>query len=233
MITSSIVIPIFNEEDNINNLFNEIVDSGVYNKITDIIFINDSSNDNSNHIIEKIKSKNSKVLCISHKKNLGQSSCLKTAAFYSKNECLITIDGDCQNNPNDINKLLQIYSSKKYQLVGGIRHKRRDSFIKIISSKIANKIRIFILKDDCVDTGCSLKIFNRELFLKLPFFDGIHRFLPALFKAYGAQTFFVNVDHRFRKYGISKYDTFGRLIRGIRDIYRVLIIIKRFKKKNV
>ena len=233
MITISIVVPIFNEEDNIKRLFEEIFESGAYDKVTDIIFVNDCSSDTSKLKIEKIIAKNSKVTCISHDKNLGQSSCIYSAALYSKNECLITIDGDCQNNPKDINKLIDIYSSNKFKLVGGIRNKRKDSFIKVLSSRVANKVRVAILDDDCIDTGCSLKIFNREFFLKLPFFDGIHRFLPALFKAYGAKTFFVNVDHRFRKYGKSKYDTFGRLFRGIRDIIKVLVIIRRNKKNHV
>jgi len=231
MITSSLVIPIFDEEENINYLFREIKESGVYDIVTDIIFINDASTDNSKNLIEKIISTNSKVKCVNHKSNLGQSMCLKTAANFSKNECLITIDGDCQNNPNDIHKILDIYRSKNFGLVGGIRLKRRDPLIKILSSRIANKVRIIILNDDCIDTGCSLKIFNRDLFLKIPHFDGIHRFLPALFKAYGANTHFIDVDHRHRKYGRSKYDTFGRLFRGIRDIFKVLLIIKRYNKK--
>ena len=116
-------------------------------------------------------------------------------------------------------------------MIGGIRRNRKDSLVKIISSRIANKVRMLILNDDCIDTGCSLKIFKKDLFLKLPFFDGIHRFLPALFKAYGANIHFIDVDHRFRKYGQSKYGTFGRLFRGIRDIFKVLLIIKRYRKK--
>ena len=105
--------------------------------------------------------------------------------------------------------------------------------IKIISSKIANKFRNLILKDDCLDTGCSLKVFDRNTFLKFPFFNGIHRFLPALFRGYGKKTFFIEVDHRSRIYGISKYGTFIRLIRGVRDLIKVVKIIKKFKRSNV
>ena len=99
-----------------------------------------------------------------------------------------------------------------------------------ISSKIANNIRKFFLKDGCDDTGCSLKIFNKKVFLKLPEFNGLHRFLPALFRGFGYKTGFINVDHRYRKFGKSKYGTFFRLFRGINDLIKVYLIIKSIKK---
>ena len=105
------------------------------------------------------------------------------------------------------------------------------SSIKLISSNIANQIRSLILKDDCVDTGCSLKVFDKEIFLSFPFFDGLHRFLPALFKGFGKNTLFINVDHRPRISGISKYGTFDRLYKGILDIIRVKKIIRNNKTK--
>ena len=117
--------------------------------------------------------------------------------------------------------------------MGGIRNKRKDSYIKKISSKIANYIRSNILNDHCSDTGCSLKIFDRDSYLEFPYFDGIHRFLPALFKGYWHKTKFINVDHRMRKYGKSKYGTFKRLLKGIIDLIKVVKIIKKFKRNNV
>ena len=108
--------------------------------------------------------------------------------------------------------MIQEYNKDKdLVLVGGIRLNRKDNFLKKISSKIANKIRMLILKDNCEDTGCSLKIFDKKIFLSFPLFDGIHRFLPALFTGYGKKTIFVDVDHRPRIYGYSKYGTFKRL----------------------
>ena len=149
----------------------------------------------------------------------------------SNHKTVVTLDGDGQNNPKDIPKLLEIYFSKKnFSLIGGIRKKRKDNFLKVASSKIANKIRSFILDDDCVDTGCSLKVFDRDIFLSFPFFNGLHRFLPALFKGYGKNTFFIEVDHRPRVSGISKYGTIDRLFKGIFDIMRVKKIINnRFR----
>jgi len=118
-------------------------------------------------------------------------------------------------------------------LVGGIRKNRKDKIMKIFSSKFANYIRKFILKDDCVDTGCSLKIFDKEIFLKFPYFNGMHRFLPALFKGYGSSCIFTNVNHRQRVKGESKYGTFDRLLRGIIDLIRVKKILMSYNKKNV
>ena len=120
----------------------------------------------------------------------------------------------------------------KISLVGGIRNKRKDNLIKIISSKIANTIRSKILKDRCEDTGCSLKVFDKSIFLQFPFFDGIHRFLPALFAGYGYKTLFIAVDHRPRISGYSKYKIVDRLYRGIIDIIRVKKIIREHKNKR-
>ena len=136
------------------------------------------------------------------------------------------MDGDGQNNPKDISKLLNKYfSNKDIYLVCGIRNNRKDNFIKILTSKIANRLRIIILKDDCIDTGCSLKVFDKEVFLSFPFFNGIHRFLPSLFIGFGHKVKYMSVSHRPRLGGISKYGTFDRLFRGIRDIIKVRNII--------
>ena len=143
------------------------------------------------------------------------------------------MDGDGQNNPKDIPKLLEIYfSSKDFTLVSGIRIKRKDSLIKIISSRVANLIRSYILEDKCPDTGCSLKIFQKNIFLDFPYFDGIHRFLPALFNGYGQKIRFIPVDHRSRVKGISKYGIFDRLFKGVYDLFRVKKIIRHYKKLN-
>ena len=163
---------------------------------------------------------------------MGQSFSLFRGVKESKYSVIVSIDGDGQNNPIDIVKLLTLYnSSENLKLVGGIRQKRKDSIIKIISSKIANNVRSFILNDECPDTGCSLKVFDKQVFLSFPFFSGIHRFLPALFKSFGYNTEFINVDHRKRSAGKSKYGIFDRLLKGIIDIFKVIIIINNIKKK--
>lgn len=220
----SIIIPVYNEEGNIYNIYNEIISINFSPFNYEIIFIDDGSTDNSKNILKDI-SRNKNIKFLSKKKNLGQSFAINTGIQNSKFENIITIDADGQNNPKDILKLLEVYEKDKYDLVAGIRNKRIDSYIKIISSRIANKVRSFILKDDCSDTGCSLKVFKKNIFLKFPFFDGIHRFLPALFKFYGRGNFYISVSHRPRTTGKSKYGTINRLIKGLIDIVRVKKII--------
>ena len=229
----SIVIPIYNEELNILSLFNEILylkDLNIYS--FEVVFVNDSSRDNSLKILNKIQKENPSIVKIlSNQKNLGQSFSILHGIKVSKYETIVTIDGDGQNNPKNLPLLLEkFFLNKNIKLVGGIRVKRKDSPIKIISSRLANNFRSFILQDNCKDTGCSLKVFDKKIFLQFPFFNGIHRFLPALFKGYGYNTLFINVDHRKRNFGKSNYGTFKRLIYGIIDIIRVLQIIRRYKK---
>jgi dolichol-phosphate mannosyltransferase len=229
----SIVIPLYNERDNIESLINEILTFVKSEKNNfEIILVNDCSTDDTKIIINNLKKKYSdKILIINNEINLGQSYSLIKGIQLANFSTIVTLDGDGQNNPNDINELISIYNKDaKINLVGGIRVKRKDNIIKVLSSKLANKLRKSILQDDCVDTGCSLKVFNREIFLQLPSFKGLHRFLPALFKGYGHKTYFTEVGHRERLHGKSNYGTFMRLINGIIDLIRVYIIINRYKK---
>ena len=226
----SIIIPTYNEAENILDLIKEIRFSLKSYKNYEILIIDDGSTDNTLKLLKNYKNKFF-FNFIKNNKNIGQSFSILNGVKISKYDTIVTIDADGQNNPKDIPKLLEIYnSSKNYSLVGGLRIDRKDNFIKIISSQIANNVRVFVLKDDCLDTGCSLKIFNKKYFLKLPRFDGMHRFLPALFKGYGYKTYFVEVDHRKRIRGKSKYGTFDRLFRGIFDLINVKLMINKINK---
>ena len=222
----SVVIPLYNEEENINPLINEIVYHLDTYKNYEIILVNDASTDNTENNIKKLNIKNLKIL--KNHTNSGQSFSIHRGVLNSFYDTIVTIDGDGQNNPSDIPVLLdQFFNNDEIKLIGGIRIKRQDNFIKIYSSKIANSIRSRILNDDCKDTGCSLKVFNKNIFLEFPYFDGIHRFLPSLFKGFGYKTIFLPVKHRGRKFGQSKYGTFNRLFKGIRDIIKVYKIINK------
>lgn len=221
----SLVIPLFNEVNNVDPLIREIFESLKKYQDYEIILINDASTDSTLDKINHIK--NNKVRIISNTRNLGQSFSIHNGVKNSTFNIIVTLDGDGQNNPADIPKLLEYFiSNNDIFLVGGIRTKRMDSFIKVISSKVANSIRSNILKDNCKDTGCSLKVFDKNKFLKFPYFNGMHRFLPALFKGFGYETSFIQVSHRKRKHGSSKYGTMNRLFKGIRDIIKVKKIIK-------
>jgi len=227
----SIVIPVYNEEKNISKLIEEIYfHLFSFKNIYELILVNDCSNDNTLFEINNIKKQTSSTIkIINNLQNIGQSLSLYEGIKSSSYNTIVTLDADGQNNPKDIPKLIDTYfSNTNIFLVGGIRFDRKDSVLKIVSSKIANKIRSKILKDNCIDTGCSLKVFDKDVFMKFPMFNGIHRFLPALFKGYGKDTLFLNVDHRPRIFGKSKYGTVGRLFKGINDLIRVLKIIKKF-----
>lgn len=233
MIKISIVIPVFNEEDNILDLVNEIYKSFLsINNIFEVIVVNDGSVDNTFEKLKILEDQN-KIKVINNSKNFGQSYSIKKGIENSSYDNILTIDGDGQNNPDDIKKLLKIYQEKNLHLISGIRQKRKDSYVKILSSKIANSVRSFILDDNCQDTGCSLKLFDKKIFVKIPYFNGVHRFIPALYKAFGSKIEFINVDHRPRLKGLSKYGTLDRLYRGIIDIVIVIKIIKQIKKNNV
>jgi len=219
-----------NEESNISNLIEEI-DKALKNfKEFEIIIVDDGSIDKSTISVKESQSR-SKITLLSNNRNMGQSYSITKGIKNAKHNKIITIDADMQNNPMDIPKMIKIYNNNEtVKLLGGIRKNRKDTMIKKITSKIANKFRSLVLQDNCEDTGCSLKVFDKKIYLSFPFFDGIHRFLPSLFKGFGCMTMFIDVDHRSRKFGKSNYDTIGRLFRGIRDIIKVVIIIKKFKR---
>tara|TARA_B100001540_G_scaffold44815_1_gene39902 strand:- start:215 stop:925 length:711 start_codon:yes stop_codon:yes gene_type:complete len=231
----SIIIPVFNEEKNIEDLVDEInLCLKKYYDLFEIIIVNDCSIDNTYKILnKKISNPNNNIRIINNEKNFGQSFSILRGIKNSKYEIILTMDGDGQNDPKDILKLLKHYiSDEDLFLVGGIRKKRKDNVIKILSSKLANFVRKNILNDKCDDTGCSLKVFDKNVFLKFPFFDGMHRFIPALFSGFNKKTFFISVNHRHRIHGKSNYGTIERLYKGIFDIYKVSKIIKNFKNNN-
>mgnify|MGYP001364624223 CR=1 FL=1 len=228
MLNYSIVIPCYNEFDNLLKLIPEIDKSLENYNNFEIIIINDCSQDNTKNIKNYLNIK-VPLRLVSNITNRGQSFSIYEGVKNSKNDNIITIDGDCQNNPNDINKLINLYEKKSLDLIGGIRKKRKDSVNKKIGSYLANKIRKYILKDNCDDSACGLKIFKKNYFLKISYFSGLHRFLPALFSGMKCNLYFVEVDHRERNSGKSNYDNFTRFFYGLRDIFKVIMIIRRIK----
>lgn len=227
----SIIIPAYNESKNLNILLDEIILNceNFYNY--QIIIVDDKSEDNTQNIIIERKEKNIKL--ISNNYNKGQSYSIYRGIREADFDNIITIDADLQNDPKDIPKLANIYfNNQNIKLVSGIRKKRKDNLIKIISSKIANSIRSLILRDNCPDTGCSLKIFDKSYFLNIPFFNGMHRFIPAFFIGMNCKVIYEPVNHRYRKYGKSNYSTFSRLFKGLADLYMVNRMIKNIKNND-
>ena len=223
----SIIIPVYNEEESIVNTIKEIKNNIKIFSNYEILIVDDCSTDNS---VSITKEYDSAIKLIQNKVNKGQSYSIYRGIKESKYENIITIDADGQNNPLDFEKLIRIYNANNCDLVSGIRVNRKDSFIKIISSKIANYVRRKILNDNCSDTGCSLKLFNKKIFLRIPYFNGLHRFIPSFFEGLGYKVMYVNVSHRKRLKGKSKYGTLNRLFNGIYNIIVVKKIIKELKK---
>ena len=171
----SVVIPIFNEQDNISNLIKEI-NTVLQKKITyEIVVVDDGSDDNTQEVLKKISKKRKNILIVTHKKNYGQSVGLKTGVLNAKYDFIATLDGDGQNDPKDILKLLRSFNEKvDFMMVIGNRVKRIDSISKKIASRLAFKIRKLILKDNTPDTGCALKIFRKKDFMPLQLLLTLH-----------------------------------------------------------
>ena len=223
----SIIIPVYNEEDNVSTLCQETLQalpSPTY-KI-ELVFVDDGSTDQTVTRLHDLSQQHANVRMIRHAKNYCQSAALITGCLNAQSDLLVTIDGDVQNDPADIPRMLQALPNLD-TVVLGQSAKRHDSFLRKISSRIANGVRQSLLKDDCLDTGCSLKLFSRQAFLELPRFNHMHRFLPALFKRAGFNLIIMSVNHRPRLHGVSKYGVMNRLFVGIYDLFGVSWLLKR------
>lgn len=227
LIDLSVVIPVYNEVDNVDLLFHEIVASLSDNRfVFEVIFVDDGSTDGTVERLRSLAAENDNMRFICHKRNSGQSAALVTGARASRYSMLVTLDGDGQNDPADIVRLFESLRDSNTVVLGN-RKKRDDNFLRKLSSRIGNGIRRYLLGDQCPDTGCSLKLFSREGFLSLPQFDHMHRFLPALFKRAGYELVNIPVNHRPRRYGISKYGVLNRVFVGIHDLIGVRWLLKR------
>ena len=222
----SIVIPVFNEEDNLRLLTSEL--TGVLqslNKPWEILFIDDGSRDGSLHVLKELREQSSNIRVIIFKKNCGQTAAFDAGFNAAKGEVIITMDADLQNDPRDIPKLLEKIG--EYDAVCGWRHKRNDPFIKRFSSAIANFVRNKLSDETIADVGCSLKAFRSESVKKLKLYNGMHRFFPTLIKMERGTVIEVKVNHRPRKHGSSKYNIRNRMVRSFIDLLAVRWMKKR------
>ena len=221
----SIVIPAYNEEGNIGRLVEETFDALTEDLLGEIIVVDDGSDDNTASEVRSLNKKRPQIRLIRHAVNAGQSACLRTGIEAAKFDLIATMDGDGQNDPRDIPALARKIGTpgdlESPALVGGIRTQRRDTGSKRFASKAANWIRDTVLRDECPDTGCGIKVFWREAFLRLPFFTSMHRYLPALFQTYGFKTEYTPVNDRPRIVGVSKYNNFNRALIGLYDLFGV------------
>lgn len=230
----SVVIPAFNEEGNIGPLVTETLSAIPAEMLGEIIVADDCSTDTTTQVVLDLAKTNPKIRLVAHQSNAGQSAALRTGVLAARFPIIATMDGDGQNVPEDIPAMVALLDLETGpHLIGGVRAKRRDTLSKRLASKSANAIRRFVLRDDCPDTGCGIKVFSRDIFVRLPFFSGLHRYLPALFAANGYTCAYNDVKDRPRLTGQSKYTNFGRAMIGIYDLIGVGWLIRRSRNPRV
>lgn len=228
----SVVVPVYNEQDNVRPLILEIQTAMAHCANSEIVIVDDHSKDSTLENLQQLLTEVPTLKVVKHKRNMGQSAAVASGVRAASLPWIATLDGDGQNNPADIPALMSqaqqaLQNGQQHILCMGYRQKRNDNIIRKLSSRIANGVRTFCLKDSCPDSGCGIKLFLREDFLKLPLFRNCHRFLPALFKRCGATVINVPVSHRERLRGESKYGIMNRLFVGIVDLIGVSWLMRR------
>jgi dolichol-phosphate mannosyltransferase len=226
----SIVIPARNEAENAAPLIGEIRAALSGSLDYEIVWVDDGSDDATASEITRLAAGRDDLRLVRHARSYGQSAAIRTGIEAARATWIATLDGDGQNDPRDIPELWRLAGEADDippLLIAGSRRQRRDGWSKRAASRIANRVRRRLLGDDTADTGCGLKLFPRRLFLDLPAFDHMHRFLPALVLRSGGRVRSVPVSHRPRRGGVSKYGVFDRLGVGIVDLLGVLWLQRR------
>ncbi|MDB5547018.1 MAG: dolichol-phosphate mannosyltransferase [Tardiphaga sp.] len=229
LVAVSIVVPVRNEEGNIAPLIAEIVAALGERWPFEIIYVNDGSTDGTAAKLGELMRERDNLRQIRHAESCGQSAAVRSGVRAARGDIVATLDGDGQNNPAFLPDLIGAIETGggRVGLAAGQRVGRKDTEFKRMQSRIANKVRNAILKDGTRDTGCGMKAFRRDVFLSMPYFDGLHRFLPALVRREGYDIAYVDVIDRPRHSGVSNYGFFDRLWIGIMDLLGVWWLIRR------
>ena len=227
----SVVVPVFDEEGNVAALAREIA-RAFAGRDYEVIFVDDASRDGTRAALAALRQEIPALRVLAHARNAGQSRAIRTGVLAAQGDIVVTLDGDGQNDPADAPRLVKTLKSGGpiLGLVGGMRLSRKDSWSKRLASRIGNGVRRRLLRDDAVDTGCGLKVFPREVFLRLPYFDHMHRYLPALIRREGFDIYFVEVSHRPRGSGRSKYTNLRRLWVSLGDLVGVVWLLGRARR---
>ena len=225
----SVVIPVCNEAENVGPLAREIQAALADHQPFEIIFVDDGSTDGTVAAIQAVRASIPEIRLLQHSNRSGQSRAVCTGVEAARAEWVATLDGDGQNDPADIPALIKAVSGAEpsLKLVMGNRTTRKDTWLRRISSRVANRVRGGMLRDGTPDTGCGIKLMHRATFMRLPWFNHMHRFLPALYQRAGAHVISVPVRHRPRTRGTSKYGLNNRLWVGIVDLFGVRWLILR------
>ncbi|GGB73948.1 glycosyltransferase family 2 protein [Henriciella pelagia] len=226
----SVVVPVHNEAGNVESLVREI-SAALDGRAYEMVFVDDASTDDTRAVLAGLKQDFPTLRVLSHRKNAGQSRAIRTGVQAARGRVVGTLDGDGQNDPADLPDLYRALTRadapEGLVMVMGRRASRKDTAWKRFGSRFANSIRKRMLKDDCDDSGCGIKVIKRDAYLSLPYFDHMHRYMPALVRAEGYGTEFMDVNHRERGAGSSKYTNFGRLWAALSDLRGVTWLIRR------
>lgn len=228
----SVVIPALNEEGNISHLIEETYSAIPADRLKEVIVVDDGSEDSTGDEIKALCTRFPSLRYLRHKMRCGQSAAIRTGVLAAGGPIIATMDGDGQNDPNDIPNLLDGLGAAIGDgpvMVGGVRAKRKAVGSRRLASLIANWIRNAAFKDNCPDSGCGIKVYWREAYLRLPFFTSMHRFMPALFLMNSHEVVYRPVNDRARIAGQSKYTNFGRALTGLYDLFGVVWLRKRTK----
>jgi dolichol-phosphate mannosyltransferase len=232
----SVVVPVKDEVENVGPLVREIAAAVAGEPFSEIIFVDDGSTDGTDDALKALKLELPSLRVIRHASNLGQSRGIRTGVQAARSEIIVTLDGDGQNDPADIPRLLAILrdapDAGSIGVVSGVRAKRKDTLSRRLASRVGNAVRSWLLDDGVADTGCGLKVFRRDAFLALPYFDHIHRFIITLMIREGYDVRFVEVNHRARTHGASKYTNFNRMMVSVNDLLGVRWLQRRFRGKT-
>ncbi|MFY9756867.1 MAG: glycosyltransferase family 2 protein [Pseudolabrys sp.] len=228
----SVVVPVRNEAGNIALLVAEIAKALEGQWSFEVVYVDDGSTDGTEAELERLMTQHAWVRRVRHKQSCGQSAAVRTGVAAARAPVVATLDGDGQNDPAFIPALVRVLEAgnPRVGLVAGQRVGRKSSGFKKLQSRIANAVRGAVLRDGTRDTGCGLKAFRRAVFLGLPYFDGLHRFLPALIRREGFDIGYVDVVDRPRAHGVSNYGMWDRLWIGILDLAGVWWLIRRKKR---
>lgn len=226
----SVVVPVHNESGNVKNLITEIA-KALDGRAYEMVFVDDCSSDDTRAILAGLKTEFPMLRVLGHRSNAGQSRAIRSGIQAARAPVIGTLDGDGQNDPADLpdlyRQLTRADAPSDLAMVMGRRTKRKDTAWKKFGSRFANNIRKRMLKDDCDDSGCGIKVMKRAAYLNLPYFDHMHRYMPALMRAEGYGVEYRDVNHRERGTGRSNYTNFGRLNDALSDLRGVTWLIRR------
>jgi dolichol-phosphate mannosyltransferase len=225
----AVVIAVFNEAENVEVVTQDILRATAPLGQFELIYVDDGSTDPTADRVRALQAAGNAIRLLRHDRRCGKTAALITGITAARAPWIVTMDGDGQDSAEDVPRLLELAwtGDQPSPLVAGIRTRRHDSWSRRFATKFANGLRQALLHDNCPDTACGLKAFQRDAFLRLPAFEGMHRFLPALFQAYGHPLVCCPVTHRPRLAGQSKYSNFGRAVVGLPDMLGVIWLQRR------